>query len=137
MAVETFGPWPLFHFLILYKVGRTPWTGDQPVLMPLPTHRTRETKKNRTQTSMPPLGFEPTTPVFERAKTVHALESTTTGSEVSLLRYINYYILQFVINILILCSMWYGSLKMQNIFFSLGVLNIHNAQPYALYLPLY
>jgi hypothetical protein len=29
-----------FSILILYKVGRTPWTGDQPVARPLPTHRT-------------------------------------------------------------------------------------------------
>jgi hypothetical protein len=29
----------VFRFLILYTVGRTPWTGDQPVTMPLPTHR--------------------------------------------------------------------------------------------------
>jgi hypothetical protein len=28
-----------FNFLILYIVGRTPWTGDQPVARPLPTHR--------------------------------------------------------------------------------------------------
>jgi hypothetical protein len=26
-----------FRFLILYTVGRTPWTGDQPVARPLPT----------------------------------------------------------------------------------------------------
>jgi hypothetical protein len=26
-------------FVILYKVGRTSWTGDQPVARPLPTHR--------------------------------------------------------------------------------------------------
>jgi hypothetical protein len=29
-----------FCFLILYKVGRTPWTGDQPVARSLPTHGT-------------------------------------------------------------------------------------------------
>jgi hypothetical protein len=36
-----------------------------------------------TQTSMPLVGFEPTVPAFERAKTVHALHRTTTilGSE--------------------------------------------------------
>jgi hypothetical protein len=26
-------------FLIFYTVGRTPWTGDQPVARPLPAHR--------------------------------------------------------------------------------------------------
>jgi hypothetical protein len=30
----------LFIFLILYTFCRTPWTGDQPVTRPLPTHRT-------------------------------------------------------------------------------------------------
>jgi hypothetical protein len=28
-----------FSFLFLYTVSRTPWTGDQPVARPLPTHR--------------------------------------------------------------------------------------------------
>jgi hypothetical protein len=32
MALQPFvGPWPLFSFLILYTVGRAPWTGDQPI----------------------------------------------------------------------------------------------------------
>jgi hypothetical protein len=57
-----------FRFLIMYTVGRTPWTGDQPVARPLPT------QNKRTQTSMPRVGFEPTIPAFERAKTVHALD---------------------------------------------------------------
>jgi hypothetical protein len=37
----------LFSFLILYTVGRTPWTGDQPVEMPLPTHRRTQTQNKR------------------------------------------------------------------------------------------
>jgi hypothetical protein len=61
-----------FSFLILYTVGRTSWTGDQPVARPLPTHRTTQTQNKRTETSMPWMGFEPTIPAFERAKTVHA-----------------------------------------------------------------
>jgi hypothetical protein len=75
MAVQPFvGPWPLFQFFDLYTVGRTPWTGDQPVARSLPTHRTTQTqKKKHTQISMPRVGFEPTVPAFERAKTVHAL----------------------------------------------------------------
>jgi hypothetical protein len=35
-------------FLILYTVGRTPWTGDQPVARPVPTHRTPQTRNKRT-----------------------------------------------------------------------------------------
>jgi hypothetical protein len=33
-----------FSFLILYTVGRTPWTGDQPVAKPLPTPGTAKTR---------------------------------------------------------------------------------------------
>jgi hypothetical protein len=39
-----------FSFLILYTVGRTPSTGDQPVARPLPTHRTTQTQNKRTHT---------------------------------------------------------------------------------------
>jgi hypothetical protein len=42
-----------FNFLILYTAGRSPWTGDQPVARPPPTHRTAQTQNKRTQTSMP------------------------------------------------------------------------------------
>jgi hypothetical protein len=37
-----------FSFLIPYTVGRTSWTGDQPVERPLPTHRTTQTQNKRT-----------------------------------------------------------------------------------------
>jgi hypothetical protein len=47
---------------LFFAVGRTLWTSDQPVARPLPT-----------QTSTPRVGFEPTTPAFERGKTDHAL----------------------------------------------------------------
>jgi hypothetical protein len=67
-----------FLFLNLYTVGRTPWTGDRPFARPLPTYRTAQTQNKRTQKSMPRVGFEPITPVFERAKTVHALDRATT-----------------------------------------------------------
>jgi hypothetical protein len=50
---------PIFSFLIIYTVGRTPWTGDQPVSRPLPKHRTTQTQNKRTQTSMPWVGFGP------------------------------------------------------------------------------
>jgi hypothetical protein len=62
--------WTMAAFSVsyLYKVVRTAWMGDRPIARLLPTHR-----KNRTQTSMPRVGFEPMIPVFERAKTVHDL----------------------------------------------------------------
>jgi hypothetical protein len=39
-----------FSLLILHTVGRTPWTGDQPVARPLATLRTTQTQDKRTQT---------------------------------------------------------------------------------------
>jgi hypothetical protein len=73
------GPWPLFQFLNLHTVGRTPWTGNQSVTRPpLPTYRTTQIQNKRIQTSMPWVGFEPIIPVFERAKTVHALDRAAT-----------------------------------------------------------
>jgi hypothetical protein len=53
-----------FTFLTLYKVGTTPWTGDQRVARPLSTHKTTQTQNKRTQASIPPVEFENTTPMF-------------------------------------------------------------------------
>jgi hypothetical protein len=53
------GPWPLFQFLNLYTLSRTPWTDYQPVARPLPWHRTTQTQNKRTQISMPWVGFDP------------------------------------------------------------------------------
>jgi hypothetical protein len=78
MALEPFGPLPLFQFLNLYTDRRTPWTGDQPIARPLPTHKTTQTQNKRTQTTMHRVGFEPTIPGFEWVKTVHALHRATT-----------------------------------------------------------
>jgi hypothetical protein len=36
-----------FSFLILYTVGRTPWTGNQPVARPLPKHRITQAQNKR------------------------------------------------------------------------------------------
>jgi hypothetical protein len=52
--------------------------GDLTTIRPLPAHRTAQTQNKGTQTSMPQVGFEPMIPVFERAKTVHALDSAAT-----------------------------------------------------------
>jgi hypothetical protein len=67
-----------FTFLNVCTVGRTSWTGYQPVARPLPTHRRTQTQNKRTQTSMPRVGFEPKSPVFEREKMVHALDRAAT-----------------------------------------------------------
>lgn len=47
MALQAFGLWPLFTFLIFYTVDRTLWTGDQAVGRPLPTHRTTQTENRQ------------------------------------------------------------------------------------------
>jgi hypothetical protein len=73
MGLQPFvGPWPPFSFMIIYTVGRWPWTGYQSIARPLPTHRTTQMMK-RGQTSVPWVGFERTMPVIERAKTVQCL----------------------------------------------------------------
>jgi hypothetical protein len=48
---------------------------DQPVARPLPAHRKTRTQNKRSQTFMPQIRLEPMIRVFERAKTVHALDS--------------------------------------------------------------
>jgi hypothetical protein len=79
VVLQTFvGPWAILSFLIYYTVGRTPRTGDQSIRRPLPSHRTAQAQNKRTQTSMPQVKFEPTVPVFERAKTFHALDRAVT-----------------------------------------------------------
>jgi hypothetical protein len=78
MAVQPFGPWPLFQFLDPIHSRQTLWTGHQTVARPLPTHRKTQTQNKRTQTSMARVGFEPTTTVFGRAKTVHGLDRAAT-----------------------------------------------------------
>jgi hypothetical protein len=73
----------VFQFLNIYTVGRTPWTEDQPVARPLlaQQHNTTEQHKQskRTHTSIPLVGFEPTSSVFEREKTIHDLDRAATS----------------------------------------------------------
>jgi hypothetical protein len=79
MALQPFvGTWTFFNFVIPYTVITTPLMVDQPVARPLPTHRTAQTHIKHMQTSIPRLEFEPRIPVFERAKTVHALDRAAT-----------------------------------------------------------
>jgi hypothetical protein len=46
MALQPFvRPWPILQFRnLFFEVGRTPWTGDEPVERPLRTHRTTPAK---------------------------------------------------------------------------------------------
>jgi hypothetical protein len=46
------GPWSPIQFRNHFSMdGRTPWTSDQPVTRPLPTHRTTQTEQTHTHTS--------------------------------------------------------------------------------------
>jgi hypothetical protein len=47
-----------FSFLILYTVGRTPWTGDQPAARPLLKQRTTQTQNKPTQYRHPCLEWD-------------------------------------------------------------------------------
>jgi hypothetical protein len=78
MTLRPFRSWWFFSFLIICAVGRTPWTGDQPVARTLPTYRTIQTWNKRTQKLTPRVGFETITSVFERAKKVHILDRAAT-----------------------------------------------------------
>jgi hypothetical protein len=52
--------------------------GDQPVARPLHARRTAQMQNKLTQTSMPQVEFEPTIPLFEQPKSVHALDRAAT-----------------------------------------------------------
>jgi hypothetical protein len=53
-------------------------------------HTEQHKQNKRTQISMPRVGFEPTIPVFERTKTVHALgRAATVVSQLEAYRYVN------------------------------------------------
>jgi hypothetical protein len=82
MALQPFaGSWPVLIFLIPYTIARTPWIVDQSVTRSLSTHRGTQMQCEHTQTSTPRVGFETTTPVFERAKTIHVLHREATLSD--------------------------------------------------------
>jgi hypothetical protein len=74
-------PFVSFQFLNPKTVGMTSWTGDQLVARPLPT----QTPNKHRHTSVPRVGLDPTIPVFERAKAVHALDHAATVILVSAL----------------------------------------------------
>jgi hypothetical protein len=70
--------WVYLKKPLFYTDDRAPWPSDQSVARPLPTHNTTHSQNKRRQTSMPWVGFELTIPVFERTKTVHALDRAAT-----------------------------------------------------------
>jgi hypothetical protein len=80
MALQPFsGLLPLFQFLELFTQsvalnGRCTSPSQGRYL-----HTGQRKHRINTQTSMPRVGFEPTIPVFERAKTVHAIDRRATA----------------------------------------------------------
>jgi hypothetical protein len=72
------GPWTLFQVLKLFTQSVGPFGGDQTVARPLHAYRSAQSQNIRTETSMSQVGFEPTIPVFERTKTIHALDRAAT-----------------------------------------------------------
>jgi hypothetical protein len=62
-----------YSSLIMYTIARTHWVGDQLAVRPLPTQDNANTEWTQTNIMLR-VGFEPTTPVFERAKTFHAVD---------------------------------------------------------------
>jgi hypothetical protein len=58
-------------FLVIYTIGRAPCRGNYPFARSLSTCEKTGTHRH---TRMPLVGFELTTAVFERTKTVHALD---------------------------------------------------------------
>jgi hypothetical protein len=102
MVLQPFvGPWLFLQFRNLsYTDGRTPWRSDQPVAKPLPAHRRTQTQNKCTQTSMSRVGFEPTIPAFERAKTVPALDRAATAiGYLNVIPPLKFYVLCTVCNI--------------------------------------
>jgi hypothetical protein len=80
MALQPFGPWTLFQFLNPIRSRYGP-LDEASALCNTVTY----TQNKCTHTSMPKLGFELTTPVFERWKTVHALDRATTVIDIQIL----------------------------------------------------
>jgi hypothetical protein len=79
MALQSFvGPWPLFQFLnpTHCSVGLLEWGISPSQGLYIYTEQHKQNK--RRQTSMPRVGFEPTTPVFEGAKRIHASDGAAT-----------------------------------------------------------
>jgi hypothetical protein len=79
MALQPFvGPWPLFQFLSPVHSRYDSSDGGSASRKACYLHTEQHKENKRTQTSMSQVGFEPTTPAFERAKTVHDLDRVAT-----------------------------------------------------------
>jgi hypothetical protein len=68
------GPLLFSSFLILYTVGGTPWTGDQPVARPLCTHRINTHNRDNNALN----GIRTHDSSVRASKTVRALDPSAT-----------------------------------------------------------
>jgi hypothetical protein len=98
MALQPFfGPWPLFQFINLY----TGSLDKGSALRKATAYTQNNTNRiNAQQTLMSRMGFEPTIPVFERAKTLHAFDRAANSigsySRVMLLLVFSFYVFPLV-----------------------------------------
>jgi hypothetical protein len=96
-------PGLFFSFMIIFTDGRTPWTSDQHVARPLPKCRTTQTQNKHIHTPTPCVGFEPTIPASERAKTVYGLDrSAIVTGFICIILYI-FHIIIVAINFIVVC----------------------------------
>jgi hypothetical protein len=72
------GPWPLLQFLDLFTYSVELLDGGSARRKASTAQRTTQTQNKRTQTFMTWVGFEPTIPEFQRAKTFRALDRAAT-----------------------------------------------------------
>jgi hypothetical protein len=78
MALQPFvGPWPLFQFRNPIHSRYDPLDGGS-ANRKASTYTQDSINTEQTHASMPWVAFEPTIPVFERVKTVHALDHADT-----------------------------------------------------------
>jgi hypothetical protein len=83
-------------------MGRTPWAGDQSDARLVP-HRRIQEQNERSHRHPNLVGFEPTVSMFERTKTVHALDSPATLISPTVQVYQIEFLVQFLINSLFKC----------------------------------
>jgi hypothetical protein len=88
-----------FSFLVLYTVGRTPCTGDQPVARPLPTHRTTHTIKPHNTDNHTLSGIRTHNPSIRASENSSSLDRAATVVGCSIMQAYNICTAQIIIMI--------------------------------------
>jgi hypothetical protein len=92
MALQPFvGPWPFFS--VSWSFTQSVGLLGRGISPSQDRYWTERTRNKRTQTFMPQMGFEPMIPVFQRTKTVHALDCAATVICLLLTRVVNYIVM--------------------------------------------